>query len=614
MREYGRSRGTARRRSTEGRNRRLLCFWLLALVMVAATFASGCSTPTLSNDPKNLFAIAEPATVLVYADVKAHVAVPGYTVNESKLFDELYSEGYTPYTAKWNSAELNLIVSNPIGYLDPDYSNQRATDGEYQWRGSGFIADPNGYVVTNAHVAAPSDDDIKSAFSQWALTKFVTDDMNRLKASGYFSASRQQQLQDALITWYAHYLTLSNIVKQFSVVMGANIAGTEVTPKQINADVVTAGEAIPGKDVAILKIEGQNYPTIPIGDDTQTNVGDKLFVIGYPGAAGEGNENISLASLTEPTFTSGVVSAKKQATEGYQVIQTDAAVTHGNSGGPVLDANGNVVGIATFGSLDQSGNEVQGFNFIMPSTLIKQFMDRSGAHPAQGTFTKLYATGLAQEQAGAYKDAKATFQQIDALSPANPYVQQHISQDESAIAGGKDKSLGIWPIVIAGVVGVIVIAGVVILLVVASRRKKPQPAAQPVGAPAFVQQAYQPQLGGQAAAPLPAAAPAPIEGATVMSEPSAGALSLLVTTPAGSRQMSVTLPCVIGRGGDSGLTLDDSEVSRHHVQIANVNGLIEVTDLGSSNGTRVNDHPINVPVVVQRGDRIGMGKSEIVLE
>jgi hypothetical protein len=188
-----------------------------------------------------------------------------------------------------------------------------------------------------------------------------------------------------------------------------------------------------------MKLEQKNLPTLPLGDDAPLRPGDRLYVLGYPGAA-TFHPLISKESITEPSFTAGTMSARKVSTGGFEVLQTDAAVTHGNSGGPVFDEHGKVVGIATFGSISQGNTELAGFNFIMPATLIKQFVDRSGAHPKESLFSTLYQKGLDQETGGKAKLALATFTQINQMAPGHPYVQQHIANDQSLIASGKGGS------------------------------------------------------------------------------------------------------------------------------------------------------------------------------
>jgi serine protease Do len=588
----------------DAQNWRPTFVWVVVVALLATTLLGGCGE-ALSNDPKNLFAQAEPATVIVLAEVSAHISTPSdWIFNEPKIRDALSAQGITESSPEWSSAHFDLVFNNPIEYLDPDYSVAPAeTDTSSSWSGSGFIADPDGYVVTNAHVAAPPDDEVKAGLVEQGLQKFIERDVALWAKKGY-SEDRLKRLAAADEQWMAHYLKVTNQVKTISVVMGANVQGTDVAPKTITADVVTAGEQIPGKDVAIIKIEGKNYPTAPLGDDSQLNVGDKLYVIGYPGVASGGvNQLISPKSITEPTFTTGVVSAKKQATQGYQVLQTDAAVTHGNSGGPVLNSQGQVVGIATFGAVDPStGQTVQGYNFIMPSTLVKQFLDRSGAHPAQGEFTKLYAQGLAQEASNQYRAASATFQQIAKLSPGNPYVQQHVSQDEAAVAAGKDRTFGIAPMIALAAVFMLVVAIGMVIVFRGRGRKAAQPI--PVQAAVIAPQEHQ-QLAEAPGAPV-------VGEGTVAAAPGKETVTLWVTTPSGTHQVVVGLPAIIGQGADSEVVLDDPDVGVHHAQIARVDGVLEVIDLGSQTGIQVNGSPVP-SAALQHGDRIKLGHSEISL-
>jgi serine protease Do len=88
-------------------------------------------------------------------------------------------------------------------------------------------------------------------------------------------------------------------------------------------------------DVAVLRIDAKDLPVVQLGDPAKTRVGDWVVAIGTP----YGLDN---------TVTSGIVSAKSRALPGDSVvpfIQTDAAVNPGNSGGPLFNANGEVIGI-----------------------------------------------------------------------------------------------------------------------------------------------------------------------------------------------------------------------------------------------------------------------------
>jgi len=101
--------------------------------------------------------------------------------------------------------------------------------------------------------------------------------------------------------------------------------------------------ADPTSDLAVIKIDGQNFPTAQFGDPSRLRDGDWVIALGNALGLVEGG----------PTVTLGIVSGLGRSfTIGqsayYDVIQTDAAINPGNSGGPLVDLNGNVVGIDTF--------------------------------------------------------------------------------------------------------------------------------------------------------------------------------------------------------------------------------------------------------------------------
>ena len=126
----------------------------------------------------------------------------------------------------------------------------------------------------------------------------------------------------------------------------------------------------PNTDVAVIKIEGKNLPTVPLGDDTQEQVGDWVLAIGNP---------LSL----QFTVTAGIISAKGRSAQFAQLynnpsyaivdyIQTDAAINPGNSGGPLVNTKGEVVGINS--AIASSTGLYAGYGFAIPITLAKRVM------------------------------------------------------------------------------------------------------------------------------------------------------------------------------------------------------------------------------------------------
>src|SRR6202167_5071292 len=132
--------------------------------------------------------------------------------------------------------------------------------------------------------------------------------------------------------------------------------------------------ADPKTDIAVLKIEAKELPTLPLGDSSQLQVGDLIFAIGDPFGIGE-------------TATMRIVSATGRGgfgIENYEnFIQTDAAINPGNSGGAMIDIHGNLVGINTAilshgGNGGEGGNE--GVGFAIPVSMAKPVMDQILTH------------------------------------------------------------------------------------------------------------------------------------------------------------------------------------------------------------------------------------------
>jgi serine protease Do len=155
----------------------------------------------------------------------------------------------------------------------------------------------------------------------------------------------------------------------------ANASDVEVlTGDQKNYKAKIVGRD-PATDIAVLKIDATNLPTITIGDSSKLQVGDVVFAIGNPFGIGE-------------TATMGIVSATGRTLHGQieqyeDFIQTDAAINPGNSGGAMVDLHGNLVGINTAiipgqTQMGEGGNI--GIGFAVPVNLAKNVMEQIIEH------------------------------------------------------------------------------------------------------------------------------------------------------------------------------------------------------------------------------------------
>lgn len=143
-----------------------------------------------------------------------------------------------------------------------------------------------------------------------------------------------------LIDDKGHILTNYHVIADAEEVYATLTDGREIRGKVLGADIIN--------DVALLKIDGANFPFLKIGNSDELSIGEWALAIGNP----FGN----LIEDPNPTVTLGVISALNRSFKPDQesgrvymnMIQTDAAINPGNSGGPLVNIRGETIGINTF--------------------------------------------------------------------------------------------------------------------------------------------------------------------------------------------------------------------------------------------------------------------------
>jgi serine protease Do len=208
-------------------------------------------------------------------------------------------------TRKVSPAVVKILVSG-YGVVDSSERHGVALIGRQRSLGSGVIVDAAGYVVTNAHVIQGS-----------------------------------QRIRVLLAP------------RRDSGDFNAQLTGRD---RVLEARVVGASTEL---DLAVLKVEAKGLPTLPLAPYEKLRQGQLVFAFGSP----EGLEN---------SVTMGVVSSVLRQPDPDKAsiyIQTDAAINPGNSGGPLVDVDGNVVGLNTFIFSESGGNE--GIGFAIPSKVVR---------------------------------------------------------------------------------------------------------------------------------------------------------------------------------------------------------------------------------------------------
>lgn len=246
---------------------------LLSVVLLASSFEVSAQTQKSRSAPDALRQLNESVEALVQrvSPSVVQILVTGYTSTE-----------------QGERGETNLIIGK-----------QRAT-------GSGVIVDPEGYIVTNAHVLSGAE-------------------------------------------------KIEVIVPPQLVADAADGAGQDSQVKSYMARKVGVATQI---DLAVIKIEAHKLPALPVHSNTVAKQGELVFAFGSP----EGLRN---------TVTMGVVSAAARQPDPdspFVYIQTDAPINPGNSGGPLVNTDGELLGINTFILSTSGGN--QGLGFAIPAGVV----------------------------------------------------------------------------------------------------------------------------------------------------------------------------------------------------------------------------------------------------
>ncbi|HEX2737594.1 MAG TPA: trypsin-like peptidase domain-containing protein [Acidimicrobiia bacterium] len=201
------------------------------------------------------------------------------------------------------------------------------------------------------------------------------------------------------------------VVTNFHVVDGADrVQATFSDGTKKTAQIVGTSRS---NDLAVIKVDGTDLPTVALGDANKLQVGDDVIAIGN-----------ALALDGGPTVTKGIVSAlHRQADEGNGVVitdlvQTDAAINPGNSGGPLVNSAGEVVGINT---LTSDPTQAQNIDFAIPISHAKPIIEGLRQAKPQaflGVATITVTSPIAREQ-GLNVDHGALVRNVTSGSPAD---------------------------------------------------------------------------------------------------------------------------------------------------------------------------------------------------
>lgn len=408
----------------------------VALGLIFCALTANAESIAAPLNREDIIALSKPAIVKIYHQVGGKLSIPTIKldVNTMSL-----------------SVDENFKASSKTTYLAyPDYVISYKFDYTVEPQtvyGTGFIVNPDGYIITNAHIA--SDKYMEQSYLREIEANLV-DDMIAAYDKKYPKKLDQMYATDA--EWTGIYdkldadmlkLIMDN-AKFDSKLVVIPQSSTDTTLEDILRDGFEAkvvsmmddlfSEKNQDKDLAVIKIEQKNLPALKIDNAKPAQIGQKVFVWGFPFRA-EFNEK----DVINPTFTEGIINALKESSDkSFKLIQTDAKISEGSSGSPILNEKDEVVGIITYVS-DDTSSFGDSFGWGLPSEIILQIMKNGSVENNTSYYDDFFA-GITLMKAKRCKSAIEKFNKTKTINekfPVNQYVQPYIDNCASIINSGQ---------------------------------------------------------------------------------------------------------------------------------------------------------------------------------
>jgi serine protease Do len=387
--------------------------------------SSDGSQTSLKLSQNDIVALAKPAIVYVVIHIKGKAVLPSFSIDFTK----------------------GDVISNPAG-------TRQETSFDNYFYGSGFIVNSNGYILTNSHVASYQTLKLEIA-RQYALRILLSEIQRQIAAGNKdldsMTQAQGEEMGKKLAEKSANYILSQGQfeIDKKMVVLDPTSSKEKIVDlfnEGIPAKVLSINDDFSenDKDIALIKIDQANLPSLKIGDSNSLSVGSKINVIGFPASAEFNQKNIM-----EATFSAGNLTAVKDSqNKDFKIFQTDAKISQGSSGSPMIDEAGNVLGVITYQASDLQRDAGDNFAFALPINLagdwIKTYAINRSSPPQSTLFTSDYSghffKGLLLFENNRGKRALAEFQAIKGGNikfSSQQYITPYIEKCNALIASGK---------------------------------------------------------------------------------------------------------------------------------------------------------------------------------
>ena len=311
--------------------------------------------------------------------------------------------------------EVAALTQSGIVYIAIEWQGyvQFRTSSGTKWSGlvkadfscTGFVASSTGYIVTAGHCADPIEGR-KGLIEQFLYNEVQNGDITAATANSLDA--------DAVQNWKVEGDNNgSAIVRIVQVVQAGAASGVQVA-QALTANVVDNRPLDQG-DVTLLKVEAPSpMPSLTVATSVP-DVGSNIAAMGFPGSV-TGVVDPSL----DPSYKAGRVSAN-QTFNGNPFTQVDAAFSGGMSGGPVVNMQGQVIGIVSYSPT----GETQSFNFAAGQETVSGLLTRNGVKTGLTDADQAYRDGLTLFYNKQYHEAAAKFDVVLGTEPSHALAQKY---------------------------------------------------------------------------------------------------------------------------------------------------------------------------------------------
>lgn len=368
--------------------------------------------------------------------------------------------------------------------------------GSYPLRlsGSGSFISAHGDLLTADHVVNPPHDASLDAF----LYETAAPDIARF-VNQRFNLNPPFTANDVIIELETGTFpsTTSYDPATSEVYLSTDYTGPETGTRlrdipaanHLTVDRIEQQSSFDRKDVAIIHVNMQDTPSIFLGDSSAVEQQDELTILGFPGS---GDVTTIPTNLLTSSVNKIFVSSMKTTDSGAPVIQVGGNVEHGDSGGPALDSQGNIVGIVSFGL--SIPNTAGATTFLQASNSAKELLQSLNLDIKPGAFQKAWGQAFADyasTSAGHWQLAQqelakiaASYPAFNAIGPYLTYAQDQAKHEPKSTRTqpGPDYTW-VW-FVLGG--ALLVLLGIILLVVVVRRQGRKSVASVSIGTPSAV--------------------------------------------------------------------------------------------------------------------------------